>query len=701
MKYSSLAVIPGLVSSQDDTSTLLSMNLRVQSTLESGVDQLLESVGSRNVTQMSSFLQNLVEEVITEDSGDSDINLDGDVKEALDMIKDVLLGQIRGALKEAHCQDQKDLHQQIMCFKGCEDAKASGAISCGDACDGSVHESCRAELLDSYVEHITACRTLDQFVHEFSSEKCPPEKKAGCHLPHTTWNCKAASCKINDWSNSLSTSLGTWIEDQIELFQNAYVTWNTLHQSCKQSYHNYISKDAECDCKQAECETRNCEWEKCHVVNCETTYNSCWMKCEKQHEETEKTKECLEKDRKIDWSATEKIECYVNVLLEKPDNATLLSTCGTDDCYNEYRKQMYHKCNDICVEVDYEGSWGEHDRRTKENGTHSGRHTQVKDQSSHRHGDIDVTQEGPEDGVRTRHRHTDSSKENRCTSHLDLDYQVPPCCQPCDPRPSPPCVGHRDDGDYSGGLDQDSYMWRFYGKHGFLSKDAVGKLDGDNLKDLALARCSLHADTVGLSNCGETLEAQKCHSGEHSKEYAYNLCDCVACTIPASPPQTCTAAKTCTSGYDYTKHHITGDCSETTAPVCPSNVGETKIIDDRCYFVHKGHTMTLAQGRDWCQQHGGALASIHTNEGNNAVLDLLESSSAWIGALRTDSAHAGQQGTWTWEDGSEWSDITWATDGLNHNGGTLHETRICIHSDRKWHDWTHGTTPKGVVCQTE
>jgi hypothetical protein len=154
-------------------------------------------------------------------------------------------------------------------------------------------------------------------------------------------------------------------------------------------------------------------------------------------------------------------------------------------------------------------------------------------------------------------------------------------------------------------------MWRYYGKHGFQTKEAEAKLDGDNLKDLALARCSLHADTVGLSNCGETLEAQKCHFGEHSKEYAYNLCDCVACSVPASPKQTCTAAKTCTSAYDYTKHHITGDCSaKTKPPVCGGTTtpgatewkqysGKWLYVDvdtSKCEFKETPHYVSAMQG---------------------------------------------------------------------------------------------------------
>merc|ERR1719159_2177452 len=113
MKISCL--LPVLAHAQgDDTSTLLS--LKVHTSLEVGVDHLLDAVGSRNVTQMSSLLQNLVEETISE----GPYELDGDVTAALDMIKRTLLADSRGALNEAHCYDQSELHTQIKCFEGCE-----------------------------------------------------------------------------------------------------------------------------------------------------------------------------------------------------------------------------------------------------------------------------------------------------------------------------------------------------------------------------------------------------------------------------------------------------------------------------------------------------------------------------------------------------------------------------------------------------
>jgi len=101
--------LPLLAHAQDDTSTLLS--LKVHTALEAGVDHLLDAVGSRNVTQMSSLLQNLVEESISDGLGGDTI--DSDVKAALTLIKSELLSDIRDSLKEGHCYSQVNLHKQM------------------------------------------------------------------------------------------------------------------------------------------------------------------------------------------------------------------------------------------------------------------------------------------------------------------------------------------------------------------------------------------------------------------------------------------------------------------------------------------------------------------------------------------------------------------------------------------------------------
>lgn len=532
MKICHLA-FPALAWSQDDTSTLLSMKMQVHSTLEAGVDQLLESVGSRNVTQMSALIESLVEETIKDDA--SPYVMEGEVKTALDMIKHELVGDIRGALNDAHCHDQIELHQRFLDFEECETKYEEGKSKCVGYCDGSKHKICRDGLLKKYKVHIEKCRALDIWVHDFVHTKCPRSDKDCCLLSHSTWNCDACSSKVS--GAYVKNTYGDWIDSQIMVFKQAFKDWTDLHTECKASYKSYIEKDAECDCAQAECEATNCDHEGCHFLNCEHTYQKCLESANAEWDRTVKHKECLEKDRKIDWSATEKIECFVNVLLERPTPEQLKEFCGTPDCFNEYRTRMYHKCHTICTEVDFvneDGKIRNHVRREYIHGNHrnftaedkndylaaSDQEDAIKNQSAHQWKDIDVTGEGSKH-VRTKHRSYDGKdSEKRCTSHLDLDYQEKPCCTACEERPSPPCTGGQVT-DPCGKDDHKSYTWLHYGQYNHCSLEQI-----------------------------DDFSASKCYKGadeEHTWAYAYNLCECKECEDFGKPyPLQCgTVLKVC------------------------------------------------------------------------------------------------------------------------------------------------------------
>jgi hypothetical protein len=608
------AVLP-CVLAVDDSSTLLS--LKVHTTLESGVDHLLDAVGSRNVTQMASLLQDLVEETISE----APYNLDTDVTTALNMIKTELLGDIRGALNEAHCYDQTELHDAIKAFGQCEEKRIIGAASCPEACDGECHKNCRYQLMEYYKTHITTCRSLDNWVKNFCSEhtKRTVFPKECCFQTHTTWNCQA--CESKHASGTVRDPYSSWLNEISEWFSESHIEWKSLHSKCVASYHSYIEKDASCDCKQAECETKNCEYDSCHYMNCEDVYQRCWAQAQKHKRQVDLEKECLERDRKIDWSATEKIECYVNVLIETPTKEQLLDTCGKTDCLNEYREAMYKKCNEICPEIDgdslYESlknggsieQWGEAHPHLVASSTHrdsrqtkhmnddqdgaTARHefkefdqklgsgvpvTTIKDQATHMYDDQDVTAQGQ--GVRTRYRsHSHGNgctpdkdgNRKRCTCHLDLDYQLEPCCTECEERPSIPCEG-------TGESTETVEVKGAYGESSIITKTVEGKLDvcfPEKTPDLHNTYMYLHYARHGfLNHCEDIdLDEEKCyHELEHTFSYAYNLCPCIDCPPKQEVPEpVCTSRNDCGKGYkyDYSQHDVKVVCGVPEQPPKP------------------------------------------------------------------------------------------------------------------------------------
>merc|ERR1712023_225778 len=93
--------------------------------------------------------------------------------------------------------------------------------------------------------------------------------------------------------------------------------------------------------------------------------------------------------------------------------------------------------------------------------------------------------------------------------------------------------------------------------------------------------------------------------------------------------------------------------SSSTAPVWAGD-GSAK-----CYFVNRDIGDDIDAGRAWCESHGGELASIHSHADNDAVLEVLKGTSAWIGALGTECPDQHNVCKWTWEDGSKWVVPRW------------------------------------------
>jgi hypothetical protein len=216
--------------------------------------------------------------------------------------------------------------------------------------------------------------------------------------------------------------------------------------------------------------------------------------------------ECAEKDRKIDWSSTEKIECYIRILLNSPTNEELQAVCEDGkNCISKWRTSEYNKCSAVCPNVDYgdkDASYQQHARRDAV----SGDYLHIDDAANPGVDAVDVVDGGiatvhPSNqadiqhaddsvsgdrtwGVNTTHRRKDGGDEARCTWHLDIDFQPIPCAIPC-PPPRPCC-----DAEYK----------RLY-----------------------------EARFVKMVDVSEVADKRKCHTqhpGEHTEKWAYNLCIC-------------------------------------------------------------------------------------------------------------------------------------------------------------------------------
>jgi len=499
MKFASL-LLPAVAAVDDDT-MMLSMG-RMAVDAESSIHSLMEAAGERNVTQMESLMQALVEETI---QGDGVEQLDEDIKKALYVIRGNLVEAIRTTLTGEHKVDQDYIMEQLKCFDNCKHGKDTDDKSCEQYDKDSweferTHVSCRTKLFAQYVKKIESCGKLDDWVFAFELtpkpvEYCVYDAQYKCHFKECTEASSTCTPEIDGY-------FGAWLQKIIAEATAGYEIWYRMHLACKAHYHSYIEIDSQCDVVQGKFETSVCAARQCRYSGCTVDYAACRDRCIAEYHRTVKRVECAEKDRKIDWSATEKIECYLRILLASPTNKDLQENCSDKSkCLNEWRTREYNKCNDVCPQVDYDSANGysQHHRRHGQAGEgldpdvllHEGQ------QAFRQFGDNPVPGDRTH-GVNTTHRVPDGQDkklEKRCTQHLDIDFQPIPCATKCLPPPPSPC--------------EDVFMAKYY--HQFLQMTQIDRLSDE----------------------------RKCHEespGEHTEKWAYNLCDCRECSPCTGTP---------------------------------------------------------------------------------------------------------------------------------------------------------------------
>ena len=127
----------------------------------------------------------------------------------------------------------------------------------------------------------------------------------------------------------------------------------------------------------------------------------------------------------------------------------------------------------------------------------------------------------------------------------------------------------------------------------------------------------------------------------------------------------------------------------------PPVLWEVKLLTDNTFGIAEDLVVDCTQ-RDYqgsvayCESVGGSIASIHSQEENDAVWSQLQTMycNSYIGA-ESDGA-----GNWAWHDGSAWDYVNPENDLIMG----IDETRIAFLSNGQWHDYGTGWAQLGVVC---
>jgi hypothetical protein len=498
----------------------------------STANNLLAAVGHRNATKMEALVQGLVEESISEPAW----KFDQDIKNALNLIKDMFVVNIQAALKDQHSTSQVELNTNTKtCFGGCNKDLCEGVTKCQSMekkCEQHhhMHMTCRHQVKVTYIHMAQSCGALHSFIQNWQDDVCTPES---CLCPELTYCHKKSK---DDYGEEVCTArnlgcpskYGEWLMEMVNKYKAGFAQWEKFYKECKKSYHAFLTVDMQCDATQKGFEKCMCEMNTCQNTAVEVDFPACSQLCWDSYKEEVKNSECLEKDRKIDWSATKKIECYVDILLHNYTKEELLSKCGTEDCINKAREEDYRYCHTICNEVDFEGAWPEvisMDQSwekacdgpipVKVDGHPARPHTSqyLLGDAAYKH-DLNGVE-----FVFTKHRGNGKTRaeEERCTEHLDIDYPVPPCVGP-PPPPAPVC--------------DCNFHHKFY-----ASFDVVTKID--SISDCCYKNGKTCFEAVPLDSCTEPgVTLTEISVTEHSEAWAYNRCPCMECVeaYPEVPP---------------------------------------------------------------------------------------------------------------------------------------------------------------------
>jgi len=416
---------------------------------------LLAAVGKRNVTHMEALVQGLAEESINEPGW----KFDKDIQDALTAIRTMFVKSIQDALMEQHKVDQEEHNCQVKdCWDACKGGLKDDLKKCGEyihVChqDAGKHEACRLDVYHKYVDMKEKCCSLENYeppkVH-CPSEECICKDLLSCTKEEriqgsrkwlgTAWSEWEMGCTPTDGNckSDPEHGYGAWLTKTIAQFEASHFTWKGLHEECSAAYKAYLEADLHCDEVQKEFEMCMCRKSHMEGDSCSVTFDACNQGCWNVFQVDVPHIQCLEKDRKIDWSATKKIECYLDVLLHDYTKKELLEDCGTEDCINIAREKAYKRCSTICIDPDHAGTWPEVVKDEVEDVcVSSNSHEFRKEHDQYHLGDSVYKCDNNGHTVHTEHRGGGKKRQDepRCTEHLDIDYQTPPPPGPCEPTP--------------------------------------------------------------------------------------------------------------------------------------------------------------------------------------------------------------------------------------------------------------------------
>jgi hypothetical protein len=276
---------------------------RVSREIIPDASDIVTAIGAGASPEVASLLL----EKLARFSVNTDSSIDENTKAALEAIKATLAGTEQDNINKSHTEDQDLLNTRYAAFGTCSTTLAIDQVedsATQSLVDGNrtSHAQCRNQLKGLETDRDTKCK----FLADFEAGVKVPECSAPGHERMAEWFAKHSS-----W---VTTTQASWIQANTE---------------CETTTTAYSDKDATCDVTQTQFETDFCHFRVLVHSTCRS-YENCYANAENVYSTDLNAIRDREKGRKVDYTAIEKIKCYIDVLIsdgENDDRATQMQGC--------------------------------------------------------------------------------------------------------------------------------------------------------------------------------------------------------------------------------------------------------------------------------------------------------------------------------------------------------------------------------------
>jgi uncharacterized protein (DUF2141 family) len=310
-KHAVLATLTTAADLEDEV-TLLQVHNKVSS-LELPVAKAMSAVAhARSPQEASVLMQDLASRAVR-----GEVKIDDATKDALTNMV-ATLEESEGLLETASQEEQTLRDDAAAAVAACkttydagrqEDAMMGNEV--GDTDDS--HHVCRSALDDLHNDMTTKCTALNQFITGLVPPSCAKPDRYG----------------MEGYFQGLKNH-----------YDSNYDQWKARNEACVAAEQARTNKDGECDTIQGQFETKFCAYRLEMYTTC-SEYVGCYENMKNSFDEVMSTTSKGQESRELEWTAIQKIKCYIGVL--------------TSDKENDDRKAELEACQALDPTLDHLG----------------------------------------------------------------------------------------------------------------------------------------------------------------------------------------------------------------------------------------------------------------------------------------------------------------------------------------------------------